>query len=681
MLLQNSLIAERDRWPLWLPVALGTGAGGYFALPVEPSLASAWVALGLALVATVLAILGRARWSLSPIGALLAALLLGFGLAKLRESRVETPVLNRALVAHLTGRIVSLEPRQHGVRLVLDEVRSGALQPAPRRVRVASRTDNSFHPGDWLSLTARLDTPPAPSEPGASDLGRTLFFQSIGAVGFAYGRAHTIVPARPPGFFQYVSQKVEALRLAMTRRIQAGLPSSIGGIASALITGERGGISDEDEEALRDAGLAHVLAIAGLHMALMGGGIFWLLRAVLAAIPTLALHYPIKKWAAGGALAASAFYLVISGAAPSAVRAFVMLAMVMIAILLDRPALSMRSLGLAAALLLVMRPEAIVEPGFQMSFAAVAGLVAVAEWERQRERTVPRGALYRYAHGIVMTSLVGSLATLPFAMFHFDRATHYAVLGNLIAMPVMGFWVMPAAALSVVLMPLGLEGFALHLLGQGIAVMVAMGRWVSGLPGAVSLAPAMPLSALLLISLGGLWLAIWRTRWRWFGLAPLFLGGVLAFAAPRPDMLVASDAVTIAIRGPDGLLHFVRKPKDKFAGRDWLRRDGDGRDIQEAVGVAGLKCDGLGCVMKEKLLIAASLRPEALAEDCVRAQVLVSAVAADCKGPAVVIDQKAAATGEGWRVSLSPAPAAVSVRELRGDRPWVADSAVEISQP
>ncbi len=457
----------------------------------------------------------------------------------------------------------------------------------------------------------------------------------------------------------------------MTQKIQAALPGSVGGIASALITGERGGISDEDEEALRDAGLAHVLAIAGLHMALMGGGIFWLLRAIFAAIPALALRYPFKKWAAAGALGASAFYLTISGAAPSAVRAFVVLAMVMVAILLDRPALSMRSLGLAAALLLILRPEAIIEPGFQMSFAAVAGLIAVAEWDMQRERTKPRGAVWRYIRGIVMTSLVGSLATTPFALFHFERATHYAVLGNPIAMPVMGLWVMPAAALSVALMPLGWEGFALHLLGQGISVMVALGRFVSGLPGAVSLAPAMPLPALLLISLGGLWLAIWRRAWRWFGLAPVALGAVLAWVQPLPDMLVAADAATIAIRGDDGRLAFVRKPRDKYAARDWLRRDGDDRDITDAVGLPGLKCDGLGCVaMKGKILIAASLRPEALAEDCARAAVVVStAQAQDCKGPAVVIDQKTA--GEGWRITLSPVPAAVSVRSYRGERPWV----------
>ena len=460
------------------------------------------------------------------------------------------------------------------------------------------------------------------------------------------------------------------LRLGMTQRIAAALPGSSGGIAGALITGQRGEISEEDETALRDAGLAHVLAIAGLHMALVGGGIFWLIRAGLAAIPAIVLRYPIKKWAAGAALAASVFYLAISGAAPPAVRAFVMLAMIMLAILFDRPALTMRSLALAAGILLLLRPESIFEPGFQMSFAAVAGLIAVAEWEATRERLQPRGALYRYVHGIVMTSLVGSLATMPYALFHFDRATHYAVLGNLIAMPVMGFWVMPAAALAVVLMPFGAEHWALAWLGQGIGVMAAMGRWVSGLPGAVTLAPAMPLGALIVISLGGLWLALWQKCWRWWGALPLLLGCIWAYAAPRPDMLVAPDAQTVAIRGGDGLLHFVKKPANRFVAREWLRRDGDGRDFAEAVGDPAIKCDGVGCVAKAAVLVAVSRKPEALADDCAMAKVVVSAAAApNCKAP-VVIDRDAAARGQGWRVTLSPQPYAESVRSVRGERPW-----------
>ena len=503
--------------------------------------------------------------------------------------------------------------------------------------------------------------------PGARDIGRDLYFQSIGATGFAYGRARVIIAAGPPTRLQRVSQTVEDLRQAMTARIRTVLPGSTGGIAAALITGSRGGVSEDDEAALRDAGLAHVLAIAGLHMALVGGGLFWLLRAGLAAFPGVALNYPIKKWAAAAALAAGLFYLVISGAAAPTVRAFVMFGFVMLAVLADRPALTMRSLALAAAVLLLARPDSIVEPGFQMSFAAVAGLIAVAEWEATRR--VSRGVVWCYAHGIIMTSLVGSLATLPFALFHFGRAAHYAVLGNLLAMPVIGFWVMPCAALAVALMPLGWDAPALHAMGAGIDVMVAMGRWVSGLPGAVSQVAAMPVAALVAVALGGLWLVIWRTRRRWWGLVPVALGVVLAMTARAPDMLVAPDAVTIAIRGDDGHLHLVRKPKDRFIAQEWLRRDGDGRDIADAIGMPGLRCDGVGCAVKRNVQIAMSMRPEALAEDCARAQVLISAVAANCKGPAVLIDKAAAQAGQGWQITLSPL-IAQSVRDARGDRPW-----------
>jgi competence protein ComEC len=395
--------------------------------------------------------------------------------------------------------------------------------------------------------------------------------------------------------------------------------------------------------------------------------LFWIVRAVLAAFPPIALNYPIKKWAAGAALASAGFYLVISGASDSATRAFVMLAMMLLAVLLDRPSLSMRSLALAAAILLLLRPESIIQPGFQMSFAAVAGLIAVAEWEQARQRAAPRGPLYRYARGIVVTSLVGSLATMPFAMFTFGRATHYAVLGNRLAMPVMGFWVMPAAALSVIAMPFGLEAAPLHLLGTGLDVMLAMGRFVSGLPGAVTASRAFPISALVLISFGGLWIFLWRRAWRWLGLFPAAVGLAIGLAAQPPDILVASDARTVAVRGEDGALAFPRRAADSFTASRWLERDGDLRVPRQALG--GGRCDAWSCVVQtEEGLLALPLRPEAVADDCAHAAIVIAAVPmTDCVGPKLVLDAKTIAKGEGYAITDGKAQ---SVRKWRGIRPW-----------
>jgi competence protein ComEC len=392
---------------------------------------------------------------------------------------------------------------------------------------------------------------------------------------------------------------------------------------------------------------------------------------VLALFPAIALAYPIKKWAAGAALAGAAFYLLISGASSSATRAFVMLAMMLVAVLLDRPALSMRSLALAAAILLLIRPEAITEPGFQMSFASVASLIAVAEWEQGRERTHSR--LYRYLKGIALTSLIASLATLPFAMFYFGRATHYAVLGNLLAMPVMGLVVMPMAALSVAAMPFGLEHLPLQALGWGINLALALGRLVAHLPGAVTLTPAFAPAALILIGLGGLWVVIWRRPWRWWGVLLKLAGIAVAFtASPNPALMVAGDARTVALRGSDGHFYFPVPPKDRFAAQRWLVRDGDNRGWRDAVNSSPVSCDGLGCIAHQGgLVIALAARPEALDEDCMRADIVVSATpVSSCSGPKLVLGANQIASGGGYAVSFAPLRA-VSVNQMRGNRPWV----------
>lgn len=677
----RTLAQERGRGALWLPVLFGAGIGVYFALPFEPPLA-----LIVALGCGGLALFAGAYFSPSVLRAgfiALAVVVAGFCLAKLRMEQVGAPVaMHRIGPVELVGRVEFAQLHGHGIRAVLAPVSIGGLNTndLPRRVRVSVRRGRKWlTPGAIVRLDAVLMPPPPPAEPGDYDFGRAAYFLGIGAVGYAFGSAEPVARAPPPDFRGRVALALQALRFRMSVRIHSVLPGSTGAIAAALITGDRGGISQTDDQALRDAGLAHVLAIAGLHMALVGLGLFWAVRALLALWPAVALTQPIKKWAALAALCGAGFYLAISGAGTPALRAFTMLAMMLLAILFDRPALSMRSLAIAATILLIAAPESLIEPGFQMSFAAVASLIGVAEWEQRRARAassaLPFPKLRRYVHGIAVTSFVGSLATLPYAAFHFDRATHYAVLGNLLAMPIMGFVVMPMAALSVLLMPLGFDVASLQAMGLGIRAMLAVGRFVSHLPGAVTTVAAWPVAALVLISLGGLWIVIWQSRWRWLGLAPALAGLALVLLARPPDLLIARDGQTIAVRDADGKLRFVRRIADEYSASEWLKRDGDARVPGDAMATTkdGPRCDALGCIAHVRgATIATVSRADALGEDCANADVVIADLPLRnaCRGPKLVVDKFDVIRNGAYAVWLGEGIKVETVQAVRGNRPW-----------
>jgi competence protein ComEC len=680
---------ERERWPLWLPVALGTGIAIYFAMPTEPELGWAVVVMTAGLACAVWAV-GVTNIAGRALLLFVAAASLGFAVAKFRTEAVAAPILAQRMgPAGLDGRVEQSELHGHGIRIVLGDLHSRKFSAgdAPARVRISVRGDTPLpQPGSWVHVTAVLAPPPSPAAPGAYDFGRTAYYLRLGGVGYAYGRPVSIRKLAESTFRERISLLVEVLRAHMTERIHSVLPGSTGGIASALITGNRSAISDEDERALRDAGLAHVLAIAGLHMALVGLGLYWIVRATFAAIPAITLRHPVKKWAAMAALCSSAFYLMISGATSASTRAFVMLAMMLVAILFDRPALSMRSLAFAATIILLLGPESLIEPGFQMSFAAVMSLIAVAEWETSRQvRNVSTGRpalahIRRYLRGIATTSLVGSVATIPFAIYHFDRATHYAVLGNLLAMPVMGFLAMPAAALSVFLMPVGLDEWPLRVLGWGIELMLAIGRWVSSLPGSVSVMPAWPVGALALVTFGGLWTGLWRHGWRWLGAIPFIAGIGLAYWTQQPDLLIGRDGQTVAVRTSDGSLKLIRPANDRYSANEWLKRDGDERSADTAVATVadGVRCDSLGCIvrMRNGYQIANSLRPEALPEDCSKADIVINAtrVPRACKGPKLVVDVFDVRQSNGYAVWLGPKIRSSTVEQERGRRPWSSQS-------
>jgi competence protein ComEC len=474
---------------------------------------------------------------------------------------------------------------------------------------------------------------------------------------------------------------VETLRLTMSGRVRAALPGPEGAISAALITGERAGISEEDNSAYRDSGLFHVLSISGLHMALAGLGVFWIVRALLALWPWVALTQPIKKWASVAALIAATFYLFISGAEAPAVRSYIMLGAMLLAVLADRPALNMRAVGISALLILLFQPESAIEPSFQMSFAAVIGLVALAEWHRARERDDPPDPsrfftalrrARRYVVGLMLTSIVAGIATAPLAIYHFDRAPGYSLLANLLATPVVGTVIMPAACLTVVSMPFGLEYWPLQAMGWGVRTMTDIAYFVAALPGAVRLVPAWSSAVLMLIVGGGLWAGLWQRRWRWLGAVPIAAGLLLSLTEKQPDILVSRDAAAVAVRGGDGRFVLIGRPDD-YTAEQWLLHDGDLRTLEEAQ--EGALCDDSGCIARlpDGRLVALAIRLEALRDDCGRADFVVSSapIRRRCNGPEAVIDRFDVARGGAFALWIDGDEIrSVSVKGVRGLRPW-----------
>jgi competence protein ComEC len=678
---EDALMAEQPRWALWLPAALAAGIGLYFTLKFEPDAVLTGAVAGLALLAAI-----AARFRLHPfLSAMLAALCavaIGFCAAKVRTELVAAPIVShRVGPVHMEGRIETVEYRENGVRIRLGELNAPRFRGAlPSHVRVTMRSQlTPLSPGQWVHVIAVLMPPPAPAAPGDYDFGRRAYFEELGAVGYTFGEARPIAPLRQPSLLESWNAGLERLRNAMTARIRAALPGSQGAIAAALITGDRSGVDPSDTQAYRDSGLTHVLSISGLHLALAGGIFFWVIRALLASIPAIALNYPIKKWAALAALAGAGFYLLISGCEAPAVRSYIMLAMMFFAVLVDRPAITMRAVALAAGLILLFSPEQLVSPGFEMSFAAVICLIAYGEWETSRrpQDDVPTGYLtraWRYIRGIATASIVAGLATAPFAIFHFDRSAQYGIVSNLLSMPIAGFVIMPSATAAMVLMPFGLEHVPLLIMGEGVAMMSWVARWTASFPGATSVLPAWPLAALLLVAFGGLWIALWQARWRWLGVAPIAAGIAVALAATPPDLLIGRDGTTVAVRTRAGRLAFVVPAKDEFAAQSWLKRDGDARLPAEAIatGRDGIACDAWGCTtrMRSGVLIAVSLRGEALAEDCARADIVVSAARGRCTGPKLVIGRDAVRRNGAYAVWVDDGLRVTTVQGERGERPW-----------
>jgi competence protein ComEC len=461
-----------------------------------------------------------------------------------------------------------------------------------------------------------------------------MYFSQLGASGFVLGRIKTAAPpAEGGGARLRYAAAVEGMREAIDKRIRSVIPGDAGAIASAVITGKRGEISPAVKDAFYVSSLVHVLAIAGFHMAVVTGLIFFFVRGGLALVPSLASRRPIKKWAAAGAFVVAAFYLVLSGAGIATQRAFVMIAIVLIGVMVDRPTLTFRTLSIAAFAVLVLAPQAVLTPSFQLSFAATLALIAAYQYglplhARADSALRARVALWgaREVAAIAFTSVVAGLATMPFAAYHFHRLAPYGVLANVLAMPVVSIWVMPMGILGVMTLPLGFDAVFWRLMGDGIGWIIAVVLWVAHLPGAVGRIGAFGTGPLLLCAAGLLLLALLRTPLRLSGVPLMLAAALWAVTAPQPDVLVSADGETAALRGPDGRLAVLRVARDDFAVEDWLAADADGRDVHDRALGQGIRCDPSGCVgaLADGSLVAYALAPDAFEDDCQRAALILA---------------------------------------------------------
>jgi competence protein ComEC len=475
---------------------------------------------------------------------------------------------------------------------------------------------------------------------------------------------------------------VDRARNALTQRIAFAIGGAAGGVGAALVTGKRGLIGEPTNDVLRAAGIYHIVSISGLHMVLAAGTFFWLVRGLLALMPSIALLWPVKKIAAVVAMAGATIYCVFSGSDVATERSLVMTLVMFGAVLVDRPALSIRNLSIAALIVLAREPEALLGPSFQMSFGAVAAMMALMPlmqipWSHEPATSPWIGRalawLGRAMLGLLTTTLVASIATAPFAAYHFQTLNPYGLVGNALALPLVSLVVMPCAVLGVLAYPFGLDRPVWQLMGAAVSQVLEVSAWVGSFGGSTVVVPALGIGALACLSVALLVLTIPASALRWLAVVPAAGGLALAAHPDRHDIYIDREGTGAAFRSAAGQLTLVGNPSS-FVVEQWLRADGDGRSAEDAGLRRDARCDRAGCIVE-----AAGQRPLAFVrdvlafeEDCRRAAVIVSRLPAPprCEA-ALVLDREALTARGATTVILGEGGIELrSVRRGRETRPW-----------
>ncbi|BBC73031.1 metal-binding protein [Altererythrobacter sp. B11] len=675
--------AALDRGP-WLAVALAAGIAAWFALPTQAS----WVA---ALAGGLLLALGagamwRGRHERSHLLTAFAVvgLLFAFGvtLAWTRSEVAGTEPIARPMSAVVEGRVLQREeqPAEERVRLVLAIREPGAGRAIKVRINIPlAQDDPRFTEGALLRLRARLMPPAAPMLPGGYDFARTAWFAGLAATGSVQGPV--VVLEEGPG-----GAVLPDLQRRLSAHVRERLGGSPGAIAAAFASGDRGAIAESDEAAMRDAGLTHLLSISGLHVSAVIAAAYILALKLLALWPWLALRVRLPLLSAAVAAMAGIGYTLLTGAQVPTVRSCVGALLVLGALALGREPLSLRMVAIAAVVVLLLWPEALVSPSFQMSFAAVIAIVALHEARPIRAFLAPReeGWLSRAGRRVAMlllTGLVIELALMPIVLFHFHRAGLYGAFANVVAIPLVTFLSMPLIALALVLDLAGLGAPFWWMAGKSLDLLLFIAYLTAGQAGAVKLMPQMGGPTFALFLAGGLWLALWRGRMRLLGLVPTALATLLLLATPRPDLLISGDGRHVGIVGEDERLIMLRDSRSDYAKDNLLQMAAlEGEPVAMA-DWPGARCSRDFCVVSLRrggrdwhILMSRSreiIAERALAAACERADIVIADrwLPASCRPRWLRADRRMLSETGGLAIVLASRHID-TVAEGQGDHGW-----------
>ncbi len=591
--LETWLDRERDQLALWLPVMLGSGIGLWFVLETR----ILWIAviatgLALALAASVCDLGRRLSTTMLWAGLLIAG---GCALVWLRSEQVAAPRIEGPAIVRFTSRILSIDALQgkDGSRLLLAPWSGQSLPPRVRISADADKRELDLVVGEDVSVRARLVPPPDPAIPGGYDFARAAWFLQIGGTGKALDPVTRIGPP---------SRHRTSFRQRITAHIHERLSGSAGGIAAAFATGDRGGLSEDDEDAMRASGLTHLLSISGLHITAVVAATMFMTLRLLALSPWLALRTPLVLVSAAAGALAGIGYTLLTGAEVPTIRSCIAAVLVLVGLAIGREAMTLRLVATGALIVLLVWPESLVGASFQLSFAAITAIVALHEHPRIRAATMRRdeagvARLTRDILSLLLTGIVVELVLAPIALFHFHKSGLYGALANIVAIPMTTFIVMPLEALALLLDLFGLGAPFWWATGLSLDALLWIARTVASLPGAVATLPAISVPAFGAMLFGGLWILLWRTGARWLGLLPFLSGALLSAIRPAPDLLISGDGRHLTVRSDDGRVALLRERTGEYMKDLLADRSGELDPLVELDEVSGARCSRDICVV------------------------------------------------------------------------------------